>query len=397
MSVIDCTILRGGTSKGVFVLERFLPSDSFERDRLLLALMGSPDARQINGLGGGDPLTSKVAIVSPSSRPNIDVEYESVEVGIAERLVNHGIMCGNLIAGVGHFGLTEGLIKPQFPITTVRIYCRSNRKIIVAQVPVTRESIRNNVFGTTDDMPPVRLTFEQPGGAVTGKLLAGGEPLCAITLSDGRSINFSVVDAGTLYAFMRADAFGLAGDEQPTALDSNHGFRTTVELARVAITDFLNAQQRPSSPMLNPRRLKMAIVSAPRPERTDADIVARVINPANVHKAYAVSGAICLAAAAVIKGTLVNQIVAPEVSPFTVRIAHPSGTFPITTHYSTTDGNIEITGTSLERTARVLMRGTAYLPDHAISADVATNNVPVPVHSRPNLDQLSNVVCGAGS
>jgi len=358
MNAIPVTIIRGGTSKGVFILERDLPTDPAECDRVLLALMGSPDPRQINGLGGADPLTSKVVVVSPSSRPNIDVEYESIEVGVGESVVNHGIMCGNLIAGAGYFALNQRLIEPQFPVTTVRIYCRSNQKTIIARVPLAHDGEVGSL-GTSSDTAAVQLNFERPEGAVTGTLLPAGEPVSSVTLGDGQTIRFSAVDAGTLYAFVRADSLGLTGAEDPLALDANVPFRRTMEAARVAITDYVNAR-RPPRALPNPRRLKLAIVAAPTSEQ--ADVVARVINPAKVHKAYAVSGAICLATAAVIRGTVVNEIVTPRSSPCRVRIAHPTGLLTITAHYVSTPQGVDILGAELERSTRVLMQGIAYPP-----------------------------------
>ncbi len=358
MRAIPCTIVRGGTSKGVFVLESDLPDDPTQRDRALLALMGSPDPRQIDGLGGADPLTSKVVIVAPSSRANIDVEYDSLEVAIGESIVNHGIMCGNLLAGVGYFALNRKLVEPRLPVTTVRIYCRSNHKTIVALVPVSA-GCATGEHGTANDTAPVLLNFERPEGAVTGTLLPTGEPLSSLRMDDGRLIRFSAVDAGTLYAFLRADEFGLTGSEDAATLDGNESFRATMEAARTAIAHYVNAR-KPPRPLPNPRRLKLAIVGTPT--REDADIVARVINPAKVHKAYAVGGAICLAAAAVTKGTVVHAIVAPRSSPCTVGIAHPTGTLAITAHYTVTAGCVELLGAQIERTARVLMQGIAYLP-----------------------------------
>jgi methylitaconate Delta-isomerase len=368
MSVIPCSIIRGGTSKGVFVLEEHLPSDQQQRDQWLLALMGSPDPRQINGLGGADPLTSKVAIVSRSRREGIDVEYESVEVGIAEGSVNHGIMCGNLLAGVGSFAMAEGLIKPQFPLSTVRIYCRNNQKTIVARVPVPGDTHHSDGESqsqeVTGESVSVGLVFETPGGAVTGKLLPTGEPVSSLQLNAEQVLRFSVVDAGTLYAFIRAEDLGVSGLEEPTVLDANQPFRATVELVREKITDCINQHATPKDGPLGPRRLKVAIVSRPQSLQADTDIVARVINPAKVHKAYAVSGGICLAAASAIKGTLVNEVVSPAGSPFLLRIAHPSGVLSLVTQYATDATGTHIAAAEIQRTARIIMRGMTYVPLH---------------------------------
>ena len=359
MSAIPCAIIRGGTSKGIFMLDKHLPADSAQRDRVLLQLMGSPDPRQIDGLGGADPLTSKVAIVAPSKRAGFDVEYESLEVGIAEAHVNHGLMCGNLIAGVGHFALAEGLVRPQSPVTTVRIYCRSNEKMIVAKIPLA--SSQALLSGMPDRHGLVSLLFNNPGGAISGRLLPAGEALSVFTLDRYRDIAVSIVDAGTLYAFVRADALGLTGSESVAALDGDSHFRAIIELLRHKVADYINQCAPEGAAAITPRLVKVAIIGAPVAGQHNADVVARVVNTAKVHKAYAVSGGICLAAAAAIPGSVVNQIVRPQDSPFTVRIAHPSGTLSLRTYWTSGVHGIVIHASEIERSARILLRGTAYV------------------------------------
>ncbi|OHC71608.1 MAG: hypothetical protein A2045_17010 [Rhodocyclales bacterium GWA2_65_20] len=380
MAAIPCAIVRGGTSKGVFLLDEHLPADRGRRDRVLLELMGSPDPRQIDGLGGADPLTSKVAIVSRSRREGIDVEYESVEVGIAEAQVNHGLMCGNLIAGVGYFAIAEGLIAPRFPSTTVNIYCRTNHKTIVAKVPVAPGG------PVPDGDAMVSLVFANPGGAITGKLLPAGDPVSRLALAHDESIEVSIVDAGTLYAFVRADALGVTGHESAATLDGDAEFRTRIEVLRGQVADCINRHNGPGAAAVVPRLVKMAVVAPPGPQQGDADIVARVVNSAKVHKAYAVSGGICLAAAAAIPGTLVNAVTRPAASPFLLRIGHPSGILPLRTYWSKGVDGVVIHGAEIQRSARIILRGTAYVfsdtepsqPMHAADgADAHTAGTPV--------------------
>lgn len=359
MTAIPCAIVRGGTSKGVFMLDKHLPADPEQRDRVLLQLMGSPDPRQIDGLGGADPLSSKVAIVAPSMRAGFDVEYESLEIGIAEAHVNHGLMCGNLIAGVGHFALAEGLVKAQSPVTTVKIYCRSNQKMIVAKIPLSSSAAMSS--GLPDRNAMVSLLFNNPGGAVTGRLLPAGEALSLFSLDHYRDIAVSIVDAGTLYAFVRADALGLAGSESVAALDSDTHFRASIELLRSKVADYINQHSPDGERAITPRLVKVAIIGSPVPGQHNADVVARVVNTAKVHKAYAVSGGICLAAAAAIPGSVVNQIVRPAESPFNLRISHPSGTLSLRTYWASGIHGIVIHATEIERSARIILRGTAYV------------------------------------
>lgn len=355
MTGIPCAIVRGGTSKGVFLREEYLPADPGERDRLLLALMGSPDPRQIDGLGGADPLTSKVAIVSRSTREGIDLEYESLEVGIAEAQVNHGLMCGNLLAGVGYFAIAEGLVAAQPPEATIRIFCRSNHKVIVARIPLA-------VAAGSSGPPMVSLCFERPGGAITGHLLPAGEAVSLLEFAPGQRVAVSIVDAGTLYAFVRASALGLNGDESAAALDADAALRASIEVLREQAAACINCRHASCLAAIPSRLVKVAIVGPAPPGRHDVDLVARIINRARVHKAYAVSGGICLAAAASVPGSLVNALLAPRTTPFTLRIGHPSGVLALTTHWSGGREGVLIEAAEIEREARILLRGNAYLP-----------------------------------
>jgi 2-methylaconitate cis-trans-isomerase PrpF len=363
MPAIPCTIVRGGSSKGVFVLEDHLPSDPARRDNALVALMGSPDPRQIDGLGGADPLTSKVVIVSRATRPDCDVEYESVEVALGERFVNHGIMCGNLTAGVAHFAALEGLIPAHAVSGAVRLYCRNTAKFIVSSAQGTA--------GTTSELhgavATISLKFEDPAGAVTGKLLPLGEPQSLIEVESGRSLEVTVVDSGTLYAFVRASDVGVSGAESAPELDNVTEFRRLMELVRVRVADSINERMPEAERLANklsPRRVKLAIV-APAGGATDKDLLARVINPAKVHKAYAVSGAICLGSAASIEGSLVRELTQRTATPTRIRIGHPTGVLPVVVHFSEGPGGGRIDGAEVQRSIRVLLRGEAYFAEES--------------------------------
>lgn len=360
--LVPCAIVRGGSSKGVMVREEHLPADPAARDALLLALMGSPDARQIDGLGGADPLTSKVAIVSPSDREGIDFEYESVEIGIAEARVTHGLMCGNLIAGAACFALADGLVKARGDSTVLRIWCRSNGKTIVARVPTG--------LGHDWTLPmaagracEVGLLFQEPAGAVTGHLLPAGEAVTRLDL-DGRRIEASIVDAGTLYLFLRATDFGLIGDECPVRLENDVALRSTVEALRERAAAAIGLVRGTPLPA---RLVKVALVAPARPGTGD-DVVARIINTARVHKAYAVSGGICLAGAAAIRGTLVNEFLQPRGSPFRLSIGHPAGSLVLDLLWSSRGDLPVIHAAEIRRSARILMRGTACVLPGATTA-----------------------------
>ena len=364
MTTVPCAIIRGGTSKGVFVQEDHLPQDPARRDAALIALMGSPDPRQVDGLGGADPLTSKVVIVARATRAGVDLEYESLEIAIGESFVNHGIMCGNLTAAVAYFAMLEGLLPGRALLSEVRMLCRNTGKTIVCKL-----SAETGVDSGADGSNPylrgaaksVSLVFEQPAGAVTGQLLPTGEPISTVELEDRGAVPISVVDAGALYAFLRARDLGVSGAETAAILDANLPFRSAVESSRVLITQLLNERLRLTQP-LSSRRLKIAIVAESSDPQSGGDILARVINPARVHQAYAVSGAISLGCAAAIPGTLVNTLVQAGGSPFTLRIGHPTGVLPVMIHHATDPTGHRILGAEIQRSVRILMRGEACLP-----------------------------------
>jgi len=174
-------------------------------------------------------------------------------------------------------------------------------------------------------------------------------------------VPISVVDAGALYAFLRARDLGVSGAETAAVLDANLPFRSAVEAIRVRITRLLNERLRLTQP-LSPRRLKIAIVAESSDPQSGSDVLARVINPARVHKAYAVGGAISLGCAAAIPGTLVNTLAQAGGSPFTLRIGHPTGVLPVMIHHATDPTGHRILGAEIQRSVRILMRGEAYLP-----------------------------------
>jgi 2-methylaconitate cis-trans-isomerase PrpF len=358
MSTIDCSIIRGGSSKGIFLLERDLPAPGRDRDRLLLALMGGADARQIDGLGGGDPLTSKVAIIAPGQTADADLEYESIEVGLGSNRLNRGIMCGNLAAGVGLFALQAGLLARDRTPGEIRIHCRSNGKMIVAR-PLDAQTWGELPAG--GGAAEVGLRFEDPAGAVTGRLLPLGEVVTQFPVAGAAAVPVSVVDAGTLYAFIHADRLGCHGQEAPAALDLDSMLRQRVEALRGEVMDRVN--QRLGTDFL-PQRLKVAMVCGPAADGGEGDLVVRILNPARAHKACAVSAGVCVAAAAALPGSIVNTLAQAEGSPWVIKIRHPTGVLAVTLHR---DGDA-VKACEVQRSARVLMRGAAHWVMPSLSA-----------------------------
>src|SRR6202049_2917369 len=317
-SSIPCTIMRGGTSKALFFLHSDLPADLQRRTEFLLRAFGSPDIRQVDGMGGADPLTSKTAIIGRSNRPGVDVEYTFGQVSISEPFVDMAGNCGNISSAVGPYAIDKGFVSAVDPVTTVRIFNTNTKKMIVADVPVREGRVVtqgtyqiNGVPGTGAE---IKMHFIDPGGAITGKLLPTGNVADKIKLETGQTVDVSIVDAGNLAGFVRAEQIGLRGDELPAEIESRADILATLEEIRAKISERLgmcanwrNAYQRYRT---NP---KIAFVSGPAAFRTlqaqqvpadSIDLMARVMAMGRMHKAFAITAALPTAAVSTVPGTV---------------------------------------------------------------------------------------------
>ena len=270
---VPCTIMRGGTSKGIFFLDSDLPSDRETRILRLLECFGSPDPRQIDGLGGADPLTSKLAIIRPSQRPDADVEYTFGQVSIPEAFIDFSANCGNISSAVGPYAIDKGLVAPVEPITKVRILNTNTQKIIIAEVPVRAGRVVTEGPYEIDGVPgkgaEIKMHFEDPAGAVTGRLLPTGRPRDEIKLEDGRTVDASLIDAGNPAVVVRADQVGLRGDELPQQVDSQQSILDTLEELRAKAADILGLCQSWRQAYQHYRSIpKVVFVAAPGPYRT---------------------------------------------------------------------------------------------------------------------------------
>ena len=374
---IPCTIYRGGTSKPIFFLEKDLPRDPKTRDRVVLAAFGSPDLRQIDGLGGADPLTSKVAYIGPPTVPNTDINYTFGYVGIAQPVIDYTGNCGNTSAAAGPFALLRGLIKPKEPITKVRIYNTNTKKVIVAEFPVRGEEFVSEGDFRIDGAPgsgsKILLDFIDSGGSVTGKLLPTGKVKEEIKFPTVGTLTVSMVDAANPFVFVRGTDLGVQGNETLEEIAGNSVLLKKCEEIRSVVAEIMGIAKKEEATRKSPGVPKIALVSPPtsyqspkgKVEASEVDIVARMTALQKLHKAYAVTGAVCLGAAAKVEGTIVNEIfrrVQPG-NPSAVRIGHPSGTIQVEIGIEKRNGNLELTKAALARTARLLMDGHVYVPD----------------------------------
>ncbi|MFO1305486.1 MAG: 4-oxalomesaconate tautomerase [Burkholderiales bacterium] len=351
---IPCMLMRGGTSKGPFFLEDHLPREPQLRDRALLAIMGSPHVRQIDGIGGGDSLTSKAVIVGRSSRPGIDLEYLFAQVAVGEGAVDTAPNCGNMLAGVGPFAIMRGLVQARDGETPIRIYNRNTGKIVEAVVPTPGGMVTCEGDARVDGVPgtgaPIVLNFLDAAGAKTGKLLPTGNVADVI---DG--IEVSCVDLASPLVFVRAADLGKTGHESKRELDADVALIARIEPLRKAAA--LRMGLGDVSGKVLP---KFAIVAEPRNGGT---VAARYFVPWNCHSAFAVTGALCLGAAARIPGTVVHGV-ASQREPGVVVIEHPAGC--LETRMSTRDDGTPIPvfeRAGIVRTARPLLEGVVHVAD----------------------------------
>ena len=372
---IRAAIIRGGTSKGVYLLASELPKDPAVRDQVILAIYGSPDPRQINGLGGADPLTSKVAIIARSARPDADVDYTFGYVGIDKAVVDYDGNCGNISQGVGPFAVDEGLVPVSEPITKVRIFNTNTKKVIEAAVPVRDgkaltegDFLVNGVPGTG---AKIVLNFVNSGGSKTGKLLPTGNVIDKMELQDGRTIRVSLVDAANPAVFVQAAEIGFTGKELPKDTGANPKILEIMEEIRVKAALMMKIALSPDK--VGPAVPKVAFVAPPQEYVTstgktihaaDCDLLARTKALAVMHKAYAVTGGICVGAAALIEGTVVNEVVGPQAKTNgVVRVGHPSGVSDfVITVTKKPSGEFELTQSGVAGTSRRIMDGFVYVP-----------------------------------
>lgn len=357
---IQCAIIRGGTTKGVYINTNQLPDDAYERDKVILALLGSPDYRQINGLGGGDPLTSKVALISRSMEEGVDIYYRSGEVGIDEASINYSTMCGNLASGVGLFALKTNMVKAESSQTRLVIRNLNTQKIFEVFIPVdanlqieTLPSCKH-IDGVATAGTSVRLRFLEPHGSITGHLLPAGQ---VTHLIEHRQNKYpcSIVDCGTLYAMFPAHLFGLEGNESPEYLDDYLEFKLIIEELREKVALVVTEKLEKT---IQPKQIKMAIFSSLAwPSVCNMTVTARVINRYKTHKAFPVTGAICFSAACVIPHTLLNMHSCEAGVEHKVRICHPEGELITNSFFDKESNQIIMRYTEVNRSSRILMIG----------------------------------------
>jgi 2-methylaconitate cis-trans-isomerase PrpF len=370
---IRCVFMRGGTSRGAFFHAADLPADPVLRERVILAVYGSPDVRQIDGLGGADPLTSKVAIVGPSARPDADVEFTFGQVRIDEAAVDFTGNCGNMSSGIAPFAIDEGLVDAVEPETTVRIYLTNTDSVITARVRV-RDGLAlvegdAEVPGVPGTGASIMMDFGE-GASVLGRgLLPTGSPRETLATPSG-DVEVSIVDAGNPVVFVRPDVAGLTGTELPDDL-AEPILRRLEEIRGAGAVRLGLAPSPQEAATVTPAIPKLYVVAPPAEytdlggrlvEASDIDLIGRGLSMQRPHRAYAGTVAVCTAAAAGIAGTIVDEVLGGQVPDRPLRIGHPGGVMLVEGRVEAREGGPAMTRAAIERTARRIMDGTVYVP-----------------------------------
>jgi len=345
--------MRGGTSKGVYLLAKDLPGDPADRDRLLLSIMGSPDARQIDGLGGATTLTSKVAVVSMSNREDCDVEYLFAQVSVDSDTVDTGPTCGNILSGVGTFAILRGLVETSDGETVIRVWDVNTESRMNIVVPTPGGCIEYEGEASIDGVPgtaaPIHVEFLDVLGPVTGQFFPTGNPRDVI-----EGTNVSCIDSVNPMVLLHATDLGETGYEDPAQLDSDHPMLLRLEAIRRAASLAMGLGD--ATDRVLP---KIALLSPPV---EGGHICSRYFTPSHCHEAHAVSGAIAVAIAAQCPGSVAEDIGRHEDGDRrTVTIEHPSGHLDVQLRI---DPDLPppdaVISAGVIRTARPIMDGTVF-------------------------------------
>jgi len=352
---IACSVLRGGTSKGLYFLAEDLPPDRATRDAVLLAAMGSPDAREIDGMGGGHPLTSKVAVVRRSGREDADVDYLFLQVWPDRAEVSDNQNCGNILAGVGPFALESGLVPAGDPTTAVRVWMENTQSLAIAQVQTPSGVVCYEGGARIDGVPgthaPVPIDFLDVAGSSCGALLPTGR---ALDLVEG--VPVTCIDNGMPVVCLKASDVGLTGYEEPAAIEADATVRAKVESIRLAAGPIMNLGD-----VTNKTVPKMTLLA--KAQRGGA-VATRMFIPHRVHEAIGVFGAVSVATACLVPGSVAAEVSgSPAPEGFTeLEIEHPTGSFTVSMDLEVKDGAVIVHRAALLRTARLLMRGEVLVP-----------------------------------
>lgn len=349
MNSAPCMWMRGGTSKGGYFLKSDLPTDIAKRDAFLLGVMGSPDPRQIDGMGGADPLTSKIAVVSKSAREGVDVDYLFLQVFVDQAIVTDAQNCGNILAGIGPFAIERGLVSTTGDETNVTIFMENTGQVAIASVQTPSGTVTYDGDAKIDGVPgshaPVPLEFRDTAGSSCGALLPTGN---AVDLVNG--VPVTLIDNGMPCVVMKAEDVGVTGYEDRDSLDANTELKTKIEAIRLAVGERMNLGDVTEKSVP-----KMMLVAPPK---NGGAITVRSFIPHRAHATIGVLGAVSVATSCLIPGSSAAEVAdIPDGSRKTLSVEHPTGEMSCVLEL---DDHGAVKSAALLRTARKLMDGVVF-------------------------------------
>ncbi len=349
---IPCTWMRGGTSKGAYFLARDLPATESERDALLLSVMGSPDPRQIDGIGGADPLTSKVAVVSASDRPDADIDYLFLQVFVDRAVVTDRQNCGNILAGIAQFAVEKGLVRPADGRTEVAVHMVNSGQVagVTIETPGGAVTYEGNarIDGVPGTAAPVLQNFPQAAGSTCGALLPTGNAADTI---DG--VEVTCIDNGMPVVVLRAADMDISAYESREDLDANATLKERLESIRLRAGPLMN--------LGDVREKSVPKMTLAAPSRAGGAIATRTFIPHRCHASIGVLGAVSVATACVLPGSIVHALTQiPDGVEKLLSVEHPSGETSVMMNVSIDDGALRVSKAAVLRTARKLFEGRVF-------------------------------------
>jgi 4-oxalomesaconate tautomerase len=359
---IPCLFMRGGTSRGPFFFEGDLPINIPARDAVLLSVMGSPDVRQIDGLGGADPLTSKVGIVRRGQTPGIDLEFLFAQVSINEGRVDTTPNCGNMLAAVAPYGIETGLVGAGGEVTKLRVLTRNTGTLSDIEVQTPEGKVQYTGGAHIDGVPgtaaPISISFLETAGSVCGSLLPTGNLVDRFD-----DVEATCIDNGMPVVLLSAEALGVSGYESRDALNENAELKKKLESIRLQAGPAMNLGNVAKKVVP-----KMCLVAAPT---AGGNISTRTFIPHDCHAAVGVLGAVTVATAAVLPGSVANRYaIVPAGSHKIMSVEHPSGEFSVALTMNPQNPS-EVVQAALLRTARLIMRGEVFVPQELYREQVS--------------------------
>lgn len=378
MRKFKTVFMRGGTSKGCMFLREDLPEDRNQWDPIFLQVMGNPDPKQIDGMGGTVSSNNKIVIVWKSEEKDVDVEYLVGQVIVGKSQVDYKSNCGNMTAAVGPFAVEEGLLTITQPITTVRMLNRNTDKYINVTVPIDPQTGTFaqdgdcHIAGVDGTAAELKVNFLNPAGSKTGKLLPTGNVLDELDIPGFGKIEASILDVSNPMVLVRAEDIGMKGTELPEEINSNTEVSALLEKIRGTAACMMGfAKDLEDATANSPAVPKVGFFTAPvtftdiageQVEASDMDLCARVISVFKCHKACPLTSASSISVAAQLEGSIIEKTLGmPGNASGCVRIGHPSGVMTMYPDIVRQDGELKLPGVAVQRTARRIMDGTVYV------------------------------------